>query len=369
MKPASSFSIPRRGAAWFLLISLTLIIFALGETLRLPAVPLLAGIAGGGFLALRQADVHIPAPVFNYSQCILGLMISLTFTPDVLKGLLDNWIMAIAIVAAILLFGLAGGVLITVRQWLPGTTGIWGISPGGAAAMIVMSEAYGGDMRLVAIMQYLRVMIVAFVAVGVARILGPEVSVNAETPFPESLFPPTDAARLALTLAVAAICCFLARLSRIPAASFLLPMLVGAALNSTGAIVVELPGWLLTLDFMLIGWSIGLRFDRDVLAYAYRAFPQILGAIFFMIGSAGALAVLLVVGWDIDPMTAYLATSPGGADAVAIIAASSGGDMVFIMAAQTFRLLVVILFGPYLARAAAHIVRNRLKTPGERPNE
>ena len=54
-----------------------------------------------------------------------------------------------------------------------------------------------------------------------------------------------------------------------------------------------------------------------------------------------------------DALTAYLATSPGGADAVAIIAASSKVDMPFVMAMQIGRLLVVILIGPSLARLIA----------------
>jgi hypothetical protein len=52
-------------------------------------------------------------------------------------------------------------------------------------------------------------------------------------------------------------------------------------------------------------------------------------------------------------LTAYLATSPGGADAVAIIAASSRVDLPFVMAMQIVRLLVALLVGPTLARTIA----------------
>jgi len=52
-------------------------------------------------------------------------------------------------------------------------------------------------------------------------------------------------------------------------------------------------------------------------------------------------------------VTAYLATSPGGLDAVAIIAASTKLDMPFIMALQTARIVLVIAIGPYLARKFA----------------
>ena len=37
---------------------------------------------------------------------------------------------------------------------LPGTTALWGTSPGAASVMTIMAESYGADMRLVAFMQY-----------------------------------------------------------------------------------------------------------------------------------------------------------------------------------------------------------------------
>ena len=47
----------------------------------------------------------------------------------------------------------------------------------------------------------------------------------------------------------------------------------------------------------------------------------------------------------IDFMTAYLATSPGGLDTVAVIAAGSNADMALIMAMQTLRLFSILLTG------------------------
>jgi uncharacterized membrane protein AbrB (regulator of aidB expression) len=52
----------------------------------------------------------------------------------------------------------------------------------------------------------------------------------------------------------------------------------------------------------------------------------------------------------VDLMTAYLATSPGGLDTVAIIAAGTRVDMAFVMALQTLRLFTILLTGPALAR-------------------
>ena len=56
---------------------------------------------------------------------------------------------------------------------------------------------------------------------------------------------------------------------------------------------------------------------------------------------------------DIDGLTAFLATSPGGLDSVAIIAIGSHADVPFVLAIQTLRLFLIILVGPALARLIA----------------
>ena len=90
-----------------------------------------------------------------------------------------------------------------------------------------------------------------------------------------------------------------------------------------------------------------------MLAAAARALPQTIGATILLMAFCGGVAWLLVVLVHVDPLTAYLATSPGGADSVAIIAASSHVDLPFVIAMQTSRFLVVLLIGPTLARFIA----------------
>jgi hypothetical protein len=87
--------------------------------------------------------------------------------------------------------------------------------------------------------------------------------------------------------------------------------------------------------------------------YAARVFPKIAVSTFTLIGLCGGLGWLLHITVGIDPLTAYLATSPGGADSVAIIAASSQVDQPFVMAMQMARFILVLLVGPTLARIVA----------------
>jgi membrane AbrB-like protein len=132
------------------------------------------------------------------------------------------------------------------------------------------------------------------------------------------------------------------------------PLAIGAVLRAAGLIEIELPQWLLAASYALIGWSIGLGFTRRILVHAWRALPQIILSILALISFCWLLAFALTAAIRVDPLTAYLATSPGGMDSVAIIASSSAGvDLSFVMAMQSVRFVIVVLIGPPLARFLA----------------
>ncbi|MCF3881900.1 AbrB family transcriptional regulator, partial [Salmonella enterica] len=69
-----------------------------------------------------------------------------------------------------------------------------------------------------------------------------------------------------------------------------------------------------------------------------------------LMAMCAALAWGLANYMQIDFMTDYLATRPGGLDRVAAIAAGSSADMALIMAMQTLRLFSILLTGPAVAR-------------------
>jgi uncharacterized protein len=159
------------------------------------------------------------------------------------------------------------------------------------------------------------------------------------------------------TLMIAGLGGVLGNKLRIPAGGLLVPMIVGAVLEGTGLVRITLPQWLLAISYAFLGWSIGLGFTREILGHVSRALPVVLLSIFVMIGVCGGLAFVLVHAAGIDPLTAYLATSPGGLDSVAIIGASSKVDLSFVMALQTVRLVVVLITGPPLARFISQRMR------------
>jgi uncharacterized protein len=98
---------------------------------------------------------------------------------------------------------------------------VWGSAPGAATVMVLMAEAFGGDMRLVAFMQFLRVMLVALVASIVARLW---VTPGGSVAHTIDWFPSLAAVPLIETLALAVGGAFLGVKLRIPAGPLLVPL-------------------------------------------------------------------------------------------------------------------------------------------------
>ena len=221
--------------------------------------------------------------------------------------------------------------------------------------MVLMAGAFGADARLVAFMQYLRVILVSISAAMIARLWVDTSGVEVQ---PSIWFPAIEWAALGTTLAIAAAGGLAGRLLRLPSPYFLGAAIVGALVHLGLGAPMQLPAWLLGLSYMLIGWAIGLNFTRAILHHAARALPSIVGSIVALMSFCGGLAWLLSHELGIDPLTAYLATSPGGMDSVAIIAAASDNvDLSFVMALQSARLVIVLAVGPSLARLVARWIK------------
>jgi membrane AbrB-like protein len=342
----------RNSAHWVLLAALSALLVAMLRALHFPAAVLLGCMAAAILTSASSTATRpqVPPWLFLAAQGMVGCMIARSIRPGLLGTAFQHWPLFIVSVAAVISASTALGWLLMRRRVLPGTTAVWGLAPGAATAMTILADSYDADGRLVAFMQYLRVVLVTVVASAVSHLwMVSSSSPSAVAPW----FPPIAWNAFAVTLVIALAGPVLARWLKIPAGALLVPMVLGIALQGAGLLTIELPPLLLTAAYALVGWSIGLRFDRAILRHAAQAFPRVLASIFALIVICMGFAALLVFGAGIDPLTAYLATSPGGADSVAIIAASSHVDLPFVIAMQTSRFLVVLLIGPTLARFIA----------------
>jgi len=340
---------------WTILLLLSIIFIVPLELMHLPAALLLGAMAAAILVAVFDGKLAVPHWPYVLAQGLIGCLVARSIGPAILVTMVQKWPVFLAGVCSVLIISTSLGALLARWKVLPGTTAVWGSSPGAATVMVLMSEGFGGDPRLVAYMQFLRVMLVALVASVVARFWAapgglPRTAID--------WFPTVAAGPLWETMALAVVGAIIGAKTRIPAGALLLPLFAGIALSFTHLMTITLPPWLMAGCYALIGWSIGLRFSREIVIYAARVFPKIAASTLTLIALCGGLAVLLHLIVGTDPLTAYLATSPGGADSVAIIAASSPVDVPFVMAMQMARFVLVLLVGPALARAVVRWTKN-----------
>ena len=335
---------------WAAIVAATIAASIAAAAAGLPSAALFAALLVGIAYALLFGGAHplaLPKPALTFGQAVIGVALGAQLTSATLRAVAGDWLPIGVITVATLAISLASGLLLSRATGVDRPTAPLGLIAGGASGIVAMSDELGADARLVAFMQYLRVLVVVVTAPLVATVLfgagGAAVA------------PGLGGAGLAADLAFTAGCgvagVLIARRAPITAGSLLVPLVLAAALTVSGASDgAHVPGRVQDLGFAAIGLQVGLRFTVATIRQAGRLLPAVLAAIAGMIAACGALALFVLLVTDVSFSDAYLATTPGGLYAVLAVAVGGGGNVGFVLAVQALRLLVMILAAPPLVR-------------------
>ena len=308
--------------------------------------PMIAGILSQS----AGSSIQLPRFTMNLSQAIIGCLVGLSLTPNIIAMFLDQWLIFLSFSLMTLFVSIFLGWSIGHLGMMKGTTAIWGLLPGAASIMIALAQDFGADPRLVAFMQYLRVFMVTLAASLVARFWE-----HIPIPYAQSMdwLEPIHWSAFAVTLCIIAFSLMVLLLPKFSGGVMIMSIVITAVVHLGGYSEVQLPYAFRVLAFAMIGWSVGLRFTKDVLRAAAQALPQTIISIFILMFFCAGLAAFLVKYHDIDVLSAYLATSPGGMDSVAIIATSTKVDLAFVLTLQLARFIVTLFIGPSLSSTIA----------------
>jgi hypothetical protein len=351
------------GISWAVLIGTTVILTVAMRLAHLPGALLLGPMVAAIGVAVYLPGAQLPRGATIVAQSVLGCLIAHAMSPHLLLALAPRWLVMLCMNLLVVLGILALGIITTRVRWLPGTAGIWGMSPGGAAAMVMLSEAYGSDKRLVAVMQYLRLLCAVFGVILIGSLLGtPHVDKPTVT-LPggpgAGWFPHIEPLSLVTTIVLAAAGIAATLLLRKATLVIFVPIFGGIVLQSAGWVAPEVPPVMSAAAFTIIGWHIGLSFTRASLVHSARMIPRILVAIAAILLLCALLSLIFAKLAHVTFLTAYMALNPGGADVVMVMAASVAVDLPLIMAMQISRLILVFAIAPFLARLAASRMSNR----------
>ena len=323
----------------------------LAEVLHLPAGSLLAGmlVALVGTVAF-SARIPLPASAQLGASCMLGAALCAAFRPSAWAALAAHWPVAFVNVVGVVAVSQAVALGFSRLSGLALRTTTLGLMPGGAPTMVALSEELGGDSRVVALFQYVRLVVVIIVAGLVGRWAGsvPSLHLAHASSLPGA---PAPVMAWGTTLAVAAVGGWLGVRLKLPAGIFLGPILLGVPLSLWGVPVGALPPGLLPLGLWILGVRVGNQFDVSALRELRRLALAAVGAAMLVVGGC----VLLAWTWSslggVDLLTAYFATSPGGVDSVLAIALGTQATLSLVLAVQLGRMLLIfLLIPPFLRR-------------------
>jgi membrane AbrB-like protein len=313
-----------------------------------PSAALFAALLTGLVWALAVGGMAPPRRAIVPAQAVIGAALGSYFELEPLTALGGRWVPVGLVVAGTLAVSLLAGLAVAAIGGLDRPTALLGLVAGGASGIVAMSDELGADARLVAVMQYARVLVVVLLAPLLMAFAFGERGGSAGG----------DAAGLAADLAYTVAACgagvLVARGIRAPASALLGPLVVGAVLTAAGVLDgARVPGLVQELAFAVIGVQVGLRFTPETIRRVGRLLPLVLAAVVAMVAACAALAVGLAALADVRFSDAYLATTPGGIYAVLATAVGSGADTTFVTAVQVLRMLIMVLAAPPLVRLLA----------------
>ncbi|MGY3552280.1 AbrB family transcriptional regulator [Williamsia sp. R60] len=330
-----------------------------------PSAALFAGLVVAAILAVvgwapraRGDKPPMPRPIGLAAQGVLGVYIGTLISTDTLSGIGSDWPAVLSMALATLVLSVVGGALLGLHRNVDSLTGSLALVAGGASGLVALARELGGDERIVAVVQYLRVAIITMSMPLVAIFVygksvsggGGEFSENHGNPW--------------WGLLVLAVCMVVGygvgRVIRLPAAGLLGPLILSVAGELLGiTTAAAIPVVLVQIAYAVIGWQAGLGFTKSALVAIARILPFATVLIVAIAAASAGLGALLSLWTGESMFDSYLATTPGGIYAVLATASATGGNLAFIVAAQMLRVLIMLFVAPFAARAYQWLLRRR----------
>ncbi len=317
--------------------------------LHLPGAWLIGPLVVSAVFAVTGgARVFLPLLGYRAVQAIIGVALCFSVTLSSLVVLRASWLPVGALVAAMLLLTIFNAWLLIRFAGLDASTAFIGTLPGGAGQMVAMSESLGADGRLVAVMQYTRLLCIIFTVALVTHFATAGTAATHLTPAHAA--GSFNGPGLLISVLIAAVGATLGEGLRVPAGALVVPTVLGVCWNILGSHpAAPWPHAVLNGAYVALGLQIGSRFEPAVLIRLRQlAMPILITSAFLLIGSALLAWWLIQVMPQESLMSAYLAATPGGIDSVAVLAADLKADATLVLAVHFLRLMAVLIIGPTL---------------------
>jgi membrane AbrB-like protein len=310
--------------------------------------------------ALMGRPMLIPLPLMRVIFVLLGTSLGAVVTPETVRGMATYPLSIAVLIVAMAGIGFGCARYLQVVHGWDKMSAYLAAAPGGMSQVLAVAAEVGADLRAIAIVQSMRVVIIAIgmpTGLALLGLVGPVT----RPPAPPMTIAAID--EFAILIAAASIGAYVAHRFRMPGGLLFGAMFVSAGLHGSGLIHVTMPVWWTSAGGIALGAIIGARFAN----MRFRLFVSFLGAAFgsfvvsILIASVCAAVLLMLMKLPIAEV--MIAFAPGSVDAMMLLALALHLDPVYVGAHHVIRIFFVALTMPVLARREAK--RKAAPAPGE----
>ncbi len=143
----------------------------IGMKLKIPAGALFGAMVFTAVYNLISDAGYVPPQANTILQIVIGATIGLNFNMNTIKGLGSIFFSAVVMVIGLMIFSLILGFIISRVTGMDLITALFSASPGGLANIVLISDAYGAQAHIVALMHTLRLITVVVFMPGIVRLI------------------------------------------------------------------------------------------------------------------------------------------------------------------------------------------------------
>jgi len=325
---------------------------ALAGGLAFTFLNLPAGLVSGSVVAVATAallgrPMRVPAALARVCYVIVGILLGAVVTPETIRGV-ATWPVSILLLmlCSLCMIVTTMSYLRIVHHW-DGLSALMGASPGSMAQVIALSTELGGDLRAIAVVQTVRVLLLVIGLPNGLALFGLVVPAVAVTRGPAGV---AVLGEMAMLVAAAIAFAYAFYRLRFPGGILFGAMAGSALLHGTGYIHAVLPWWIGSSAVISLGALVGSRFANTTV----RMLVGYLGAAFgsFAVSMAVATVFIIIVTrlFPFQIANVVIAFSPGAQDTMMVLALALHLDPVYVGAHHLVRFLVVTFSVAFAAR-------------------
>ncbi len=345
----------------------TLIVAAAGgSALGLIGVP--AGWLSGSILAVAGASLAgrpmlIPTLLMRAIFVLIGISLGAVVTPETLHGMVTYPVSIAVLILAMIFISIGGaGYLRLVHRW-NNVDAYLAAAPGGMSQVLALGAELGADLRAIAIVQSIRVVVIAVGLPAGLSLLGLVGHVPPRTAGALSI---AALGELAILVTVSSLVAIIAYWIRFPGGLLFGAMLSSAVLHGSGLIHAVMPWWVANTAMVAMGAITGSRFanapPRLLLNFVGAAF----GSFAVAVTVAAVFAAALISVLSLRAAEVMIAFAPGSVDAMMLLALALNLDPVYVGAHHLTRIFFVSVTMPLVARRTARFLKIQ-NEPGKPP--